>query len=31
MVRVLGYKNGEYVLVDDFSESLTPTPTKNEH
>ena len=31
MVRVLGYKNGAYVLADDFSESLTPTPTKNEH
>jgi len=31
MVRVLGYKNGEYVLADDFSESLTPTPTKNDH
>jgi type IV secretion system protein VirB11 len=31
MVRVLGYKNGEYVLADDFSASLTPTPTKNDH
>jgi type IV secretion system protein VirB11 len=31
MVRVEGYESGAYVLVDDFSESLTPTPTKNEH
>jgi P-type conjugative transfer ATPase TrbB len=31
MVRVAGYENGAYVLVDDFSASLTPTPTKNEH
>ena len=31
MVRVLGYKNGEYVLADDFSAALTPTPTKNDH
>jgi len=31
MVRVLGYKNGEYVLADDLSASLTPTPTKNDH
>ena len=31
MVCVQGYENGAYVLVDDFSESLTPTPTKNEH
>jgi Flp pilus assembly CpaF family ATPase len=31
MVRVEGYEDGAYVLVDDFSESLTATPTKNEH
>ena len=31
MVRVLGHENGAYVLADDFSASLTPTPTKNEH